>query len=358
MCVRMKNRNMPHPKRIAAPVLAKLGVVVVGLALISLMACQVGETKNTVVIYTSLDQPFSEPILSDFESQTGIRVKAVYDVEAAKTTGLVSRLLAESGRPQADVFWSSEYAQTLLLKDRGVLAPYDSPSASDIPEQYRDPENYWTGFAVRARVIIVNTELVPQDRYPASIFDLVDPAWGEGEVGIANPLFGTTATHAAALFAVLGPDEAQEFFQALLDRKVRVVDGNSVVRDMVVSGELKVGLTDTDDAHIALAKGEPVEMMFPDQNDLGTLLIPNTVALINGAPHPEEGKRLIDFLLSPEVEAKLACSASRQWPVRQTVAPPPDMPPLQDIRGMGVHPTDVAEQMQASSAWLREVFLW
>lgn len=348
---------IPRPKWGASRFWVKLGAIVAGLALISLMACQCGETENTVVVYTSLDQPFSEPILSDFENQTGIQVLAVYDVEAAKTTGLVNRLVAESSRPQADVFWSSEFAQTLLLKGEGVLAPYDSPSAADIPEQYRDPENYWTGFAARARVIIVNMDLVPPDRHPESIFDLLDPAWGDGEVGIANPLFGTTATHAAALFAALGPDEAQAFFQGLLDQKVRVVGGNSVVRDMVVSGELKVGLTDTDDAYIAVDKGEPVGVIFPDQDELGTLLMPNTVALINGAPHPEEAKLLIDYLLSPEVEAKLAFSSSRQMPVRETVAVPTGNVRLSDLLGMDVHPSDVAEQWQASSTWLNDAFL-
>jgi iron(III) transport system substrate-binding protein len=334
----------------------KLGALVAGVAAIAIVAGCCGGGP-TVVVYTSLDQLYSEPILNDFEAETGIRVQAVYDVEAAKTTGLVNRLVAEKSRPQADVFWSSEYAQTIMLKDQGVLAPYDSPSAADIPEQYRDPEDYWTGFAARARIILVNTALVVEEDYPESIFDLLDPRWGDNEVGIANPLFGTTATHAAALFADLGEDDAQAYFEGLLDQNVRVVDGNSVVRDMVVSGELKVGLTDTDDAHIAVAQGQPVEIIFPDQDDLGTLLIPNTLALVNGAPHPEEAKRLVDYLLSAEVEAELAASESVQMPVREGVAGPVDMPGLSEIRGMDVHPNDVAAQMTVSAEWLKEVFL-
>ena len=348
-------KKMLHPQSVACRYLVTLGLILAALAVTSLVACC--GSANTVVVYTSLDQIFSEPILNDFESETGIKVKAVYDVEAAKTTGLVNRLIAESSRPQADVFWSSEYAQTIMLKDEGMLQTYDSPSAADIPEEYRDPENYWTGFAARARVIIVNTELVLPEDYPESIFDLLDPTWGGGEVGIANPLFGTTATHAAALFVALGKDEAKAFFEGLLDRNVRVVDGNSVIRDMVVSGELKVGLTDTDDAHIAVVKGELVEIIFPDQDDLGTLLIPNTVAMVSGAPHPDEAKRLIDYLLSPEVEAKLAASDSAQMPVREGVAGPPDMPGLSELLGMDVRPDDVAEQMPVSSQWLKAVFL-
>lgn len=327
------------------------------LAVFAALSCGDGSSSVAVIVYTSLDQPFSEPILREFEQETGIQVKAVYDVEAAKTTGLVSRLAAESSRPRGDVFWSSEFAQTIMLKSRGVLAPYDSPSAEDIPEIYRDPDRYWTGFAARARVILVNTSLVPREQIPRSIFALTQPGWGQGEVAIANPLFGTSATHAAALFAALGPEEAQRFFNSLLQVGVRTVDGNSAVRDMVARGEVKVGLTDTDDAFEALEKGAPVAMILPDQDGLGTLLIPNTLALVRGGPHPNEGRRLIDYLLSREVEAKLARSGSRQMPVRDTVSVPPDMSPLRDVRGMKVHPIDVAQQMEPSSAWLKASFL-
>jgi hypothetical protein len=81
---------------------------------------------RSVVIYTSADQIYSEPILKEFEVQTGIKVLAVYDVEATKTTGLMNRLIAEKNRPLADVFWNSEFTQTILLKEEGVLAPYTS----------------------------------------------------------------------------------------------------------------------------------------------------------------------------------------------------------------------------------------
>lgn len=86
--------------------------------------------KKTVVVYTSVDQVYSEPVFRDFENRTGITVLAVYDVEATKTTGLVNRLIAERNRPQADVFWSGEFGQTLLLKNESILVAYSSPSAA------------------------------------------------------------------------------------------------------------------------------------------------------------------------------------------------------------------------------------
>ncbi len=329
-----------------------IAIVLAGLA--SIAAC--GPESDEVVVYVSLDQPFSEPVLQAFERDTGIRVKAVYDVEAAKTTGLVNRIIAESTHPVADVFWNNEFAQTIVLQERGLLEPYDSPSATDIPELLRDPEAHWNGFAARSRVLIINTNLVAANEYPRSIFDLLEPGW-RGEIGIANPLFGTTATHAAALFAFLGEAEAKSYFEGLRTNDARIVDGNSVVRDMVVSGELKVGLTDTDDAFVAVERGDPVTMIFPDQDGIGTFSIPNTVMLIRGAPHAQEGRQLIDYLLSREVEEVLAHASSRQMPVRSGVPTPGDMPSLGDLKGMDVHPREVTEWIAASAAWLREEFL-
>jgi iron(III) transport system substrate-binding protein len=332
----------------------------VALSGLGLLAGACAAPENVVVVYTSLDQPVSEPILKDFEAATGSTVQVVYDAEAAKTTGLVSRLAAERARPRADIFWSSEYAQTMRLAADGLLEPYDSPAARDIPPAYRDPERRWTGFAARARVLIANTRLVPADEQPRSIFDLLEARWAPGDVAIANPLFGTSSTHAAALFAALGPARAKDFFLRLRDQGARFVDGNSVVRDMVASGEAKVGLTDTDDARETVTRGAEVSVRFPDQSGaepLGTLVIPNTVALVRGAPRPALGKRLVDFLLNPDVEARLARSGSVQMPVRPDVPVPPEVPKLESLRAMSVDFAAVAEAYPDSAAWLNDTLL-
>jgi iron(III) transport system substrate-binding protein len=330
-------------------------VATIIMSLFMLSGCGEKSTQKQVVVYTGVDQVFSEPILKEFEKQTGIKVLPVYDVEAAKTTGLINRLIAESSRPKADVFWSNEYAQMIVLKEKGVLSPYNSIYAEDIPDQYRDPEFYWTGFAGRARVIIVNTELVDENEYPHSIYDIADPKW-KNEVGIANPLFGTTASFAAALFDYLGEKEAHAYFQSLLDNDVHIVDGNSVVRDMVANGELQCGFVDSDDAIAAINDGEPVAMIIPDQQSIGTLLIPNTVGLIKGATHSEEARQLIDYLLSKKIEEALASSSSIQIPLRNDIPTPTEMRVYGQILFMQVLLQDVADKIDESSAWLQQNF--
>ena len=301
------------------------------LALAGLAACRSPEpsqsTERTVTVYVSTDRVFSEPVLREYERRSGVKVNAVYDTEETKSTGLANRLLAEQARPQADVFWSNEPVRTLVLQSRGVLAPYRSPSAEGIPAALRDPDGYWTGFSVRMRVIAYNTKLVRAEDAPKSVFDLADPQW-KGQVAIADPRFGSTSFHVAALYAVLGDEKADDFFRRLKANAVRVVDGNSVVRDLVVRGDVKVGLTDTDDVNVALEAGQPIGMVLPDRAGIGVPVMPNLVSLIRGAPHVEEGQKLIDYLLSPEVEQMLAQSEAVQIPLREGVPGPKNMPAI------------------------------
>jgi len=259
-------------------------------------------------VYTSVDQAQAEPILKDFETRTGIQARPLFDVEASKTTGLVSRLLAEKPRPRADVFWNNEFAQTLLLKQRKVLAAYDSPMARGLPERYRDPEHTWAGAGGRLRVLLVNTTQVRPGQTPRSLAALAAASFPPGRIGLALPLFGTSATHAAALYASLGREKARALYAAIVKKGWRIVDGNSVVRDLVVSGQLAAGITDSDDACGALGSGAPVKILALDD----TLVIPGTVAMIAGAPHPAEARALIDYLLEPSTERKMMDSGFAQ----------------------------------------------
>jgi iron(III) transport system substrate-binding protein len=321
-----------------------------------LAGCARSPEGAEVVVYASLDQVYSQPILERFERDTGVRVRAVYDTEATKTTGLANRLLAEKDAPQADVFWNSEVVRTLVLEREGVLAPYVSPAAAGIPAAFRDPDGYWTGFAARVRVLAVNPSLLPRSEWPASVAELTDARW-KGRSAIAYPLFGTTSAHVAALFTVWGAERATAWLESLASNGVEVVDGNSTARDLVVSGRVPLALTDSDDVASARARGDAIEMIFPDASGEGALVIPNTVALIAGAPHPEDGKRLIDYLLSPEVELALSQLPGAQIPLRDEVPWPGALPPRETLRPMQVDYDALAGQLDVAMAAAREIFV-
>jgi iron(III) transport system substrate-binding protein len=314
--------------------LSRFASVAAVLAVAGLAACRAGDgAARCVTVYVSTDRVFSEPVLREYERRTGVRVDAVYDTEETKSTGLANRLLAEKARPQADVFWSNEPVRTLVLKSRDVLAPYRSPSAEGIPGALVDPEGYWTGFSARMRVIAYNTTLVTAEEAPQSVFELADPKW-KGQVAMADPRFGSTSFHVAALYVLAGDEKMDEFFRRLRANGVRVVDGNSVVRDLVARGEVTVGLTDTDDVNVAVEAGSPVDMVLPDTDGLGVPVMPNMVSLIASAPRPDEGRQLIDYLLSPDVERQLAGSEAVQIPLHPGVPGPENLPAIDTFRPM------------------------
>jgi iron(III) transport system substrate-binding protein len=321
------------------------------------LGCIGGDDSQQVVIYTSRDQFYAEPVLKDFEAETGIRVLAVYDTGAVKTVGMVNRLIAEASNPQADAFWNSETARTIVLKDAGVLEPYVSPNSHDIPSQYKDAEGYWSGFGARARAIIYNTDLLSEEEAPNSIFDFTDPKWS-GRVCVGRGWLGTMATHNAALFNLIGDEAAKEYFLQMKGNNVMILVGNTAVRDAVSSGECEAGVIDTSDAQEAISYGSPVAILYPDQgeDEIGVMIIPNTVALIRGGPNTENGKKFIDYMLSRETEEKIAFSASSQIPLRDGIPKPEHVLGVDELKVMVADYHEAAAKMTYSNEFFIDLF--
>jgi iron(III) transport system substrate-binding protein len=276
--------------------------------------------RPTVIAYIAQDQVFAEPLLAEFTRQTGIRVRTVFDSEAVKTVGLANRLLAERAHPQADIFWGNEELRTRQLAAQGI---------------WRET-NGWAAFGHRSRRIVINTNLVQWDptRWgetpsspavsppgsppgvltpapsplppPRSLLDLTNAQW-RGRVALAYPLFGTTATHFLALRQHWGEARWEAWCRALAANRPLLVDGNSVVAKLVARGEAWVGLTDSDDIAAVQREGAPV-VALPLTAE--SLLIPNTVAVVRGAPHPEAAEQLFAWLQRPAVAARLVAAGA------------------------------------------------
>jgi iron(III) transport system substrate-binding protein len=333
--------------------------VLLGLALAG--GCQ--RAGERVVVYCAQDQEFADGAFADFTAATKLAVSPKYDTEANKSVSLAAELEAEAGRPRADVHWNNEILATIRLARKGVYEPYRSPAAEPFPDWSKATEGTWQAFAARARVLIINTNLVPDADRPKSLLDLTAPKW-KGRVAIAKPQFGTTATQAACLFEVLGPDAAKAFYRGLKANGVQVVAGNKQTATGVSEGKFAVGLTDTDDALIEVNAGKPVTVMFPDLDGnaahprLGVLYIPNTLAVVRCGPNPAGARRLIDFLLRPETEAKLAEGFGFQVPLNPAVnakLPAALLTPTQ-VKTMVVDWEKAADMWDEAQAFLRDEF--
>lgn len=310
------------------------------------------DKKESLIVYTTVDQIFSEPILKKFELKTGINVKAIYDTEETKSTGILNRLLAEKDNPQCDVFWSGDPVRNIILKKKNILSAYNSNAANGIPEIYKDKKHFWTGFSSRARVLIYNKRFLKEEDIPLSIFDLTEEKY-KGQVSIANPLFGTTTFHMAALFSVLGNEKAEQFLTKLKDNEVVIATSNGDVKRRVMKGEVFCGITDTDDAFEAVKEQKNIGIVFLDQHGIGSLIMPNTVCLIKKEFENKNAKILIDFLLSKETESDLAFSCM-QMPLHKSVKIPNDIPSLDKIKSMNINYELTAKKLEEIQNYLKK----
>ena len=330
--------------------------ILAALMLVTAGGCWTSKEPE-VIVYTALDREFSQPVFDDFTAESNIAVRPKFDAETDKTVGLTRLILQEKNRPLCDVFWNNEILNTLRLQQEGLLEVYRPKIAQQYPAAFRSTGGTWHGFAARARVLVVNTELVPKAEWPRSIRDLADPKW-RGRGAIAKPLAGTTATHAACLFTYWGDEEAKKFFKALKANRVNVLSGNKQVATWVSRGELSFGLTDTDDAIIEKEKGLPVEIIYPDQEEggLGTLFIPNTLAIIRGGPNPQRARLLVDYLLSAKVEAKLAAGSSAQIPLNPNVEAKVRVRTPKTVRAMRIDFEEAAGNWDGAMEFLLDEF--
>jgi iron(III) transport system substrate-binding protein len=242
------------------------------------------QVGSGVVVYAAQDQVYAEPILKDFEKQTGIKVRAIYDSEATKTVAIANRLLAERDHPQCDVYWGNEELRTRQLAAKQV---------------FRET-NGWAAFGYRSRrigVALTNSTVAE----PTALLELTNPVY-RGKVAMAYPLFGSTATHLLALRQHWGAAAWENWCRAFAANKPFLVDGNSVAARMVSKGQVSVGLTDSDDIAAEIREGGPLKAL-PLSGE--SLLLPNTVGVTRHAPHPQAAQRLFEYLQSRAVAEQL-----------------------------------------------------
>lgn len=285
------------------------------------------ERANEAVAYCAQDQVYAEPFFQDFEKQTGIKVPAVFDNEAVKTVGLANRLLAERGHPQADVFWGNEEMRTRQLAAQDVFRS----------------TNGWVAFGYRSRRLVINTNRLSLSDAPRSLMELTNARW-RGKVAFAYPQFGTTGTHFHALRQLWGDAAWEAWCRALAANHPYVVDGNSVVVKLVGQGEALIGLTDSDDIAEGRRNGLPIAAM-PMTAEM--LLIPNTVAVMRGAPHPQPAGELFEFLQRREVLERLIAGGALEG------ASAADAP----VPGIQVNWDTLLRDLEPVTARLNSIFL-
>ncbi|MBI4369307.1 MAG: extracellular solute-binding protein [Elusimicrobia bacterium] len=286
---------------------------------LSLSACSGRNESRRVVLYTDTPESLTLELAGLFEKEYGIKVEAVME----GTSWLMTRLRAERVRPIADVFMGASGTIPGVIGSReGFLASFAPRGWESLPIregklQLRDPQWRWVAYGFASLGLAYSRKYTKDEELPRRWEDLSDPKW-KGALTIWDPSVSGTAT----LFLVssleratangrgeeAGWDDLRGFYRNL---KKYAEEGPPAF--LVANGLVRLGVH-LDNQFLYYGrktKASPEELRFylPPQSPILT----DPVALVEGAPHPEEGKLLIEFLLSSEAQEIL----NRTFWVRQ-----------------------------------------
>lgn len=284
--------------------------------------------SGKLVIYSGRSEQLIQPVLDRFKSyhpHLQILLKSGKNIE------LANALLEEKNNPQADVFITTEIITMHALQKAGVLQSYASSAATHLPQSAIGPDAEWYGLTQRLRVIMYNSDLVPVDQLPDSIFDLSDPAW-KGQVASANSTNGSLQAQVASMRQLLGEEATQAWLQGLVSNDVTWFGGHTDVRKAVGAGEFKLGLVNHYYYYLQLEEGSPVGVIFPDQEegDLGLISNLTAIGMIEGNHNQAAARALVDFLLSNEGQ-RLFAELNYEYPLVPDVPPHPALQPLEGL---------------------------
>ena len=249
--------------------------------------------EGSVVWYTSLiiDQ-LVRPAVEVFEKEYGVKVEYV----RSDQTEIVLRLVneAKAGGVRADVF--DGIGNVPALKREGLVLKWLPDASKDMPKEYSDPEGFWVATNFFAMTPGFNTDLVKRGTEPRTMKDLLDPKWKGRMVWSSNP----TATSAPGFIGValteMGETDGMNYLRQLSQQKIASAKVSArQILDQVIAGEYAIALQIFNNhPGISAAKGAPVDWI-PMPPGLSVLQV---TGVTKGAPHPNAGKLLVDFLLS------------------------------------------------------------
>ena len=264
---------------------------------------------DKLVIYCPHPLTFINPLVSEFEKQTGIKVEVV----AAGAGELLKRVESEKSNPLGDIFWGGSL--NTMKPKADLFEKYTSANEDKIQKAFKNTEGSLTRFTDIPSVIMVNTNLVG-DMKIEGYEDLLNPAL-KGKIAFADPSKSSSSyEHLINMLYAMGksdPEKGWDYVSKLsanLDGKL--LSGSSAVYKGVADGEYTVGLTFEEGGAQYVADGAPVKLVYMKE---GVISKPDGVYIIKNA------KKFIDFITSKEAQTIIVQKLHRRS-VRDDVEPP------------------------------------
>lgn len=307
--------------------------------------------SSELVVYSGRSEELVGPLFAEFTQTTGINISARYGDSAE----LAAQMLEEGDRSPAQVYFSQDAGA--LGSVNSLLSTLPESVTSLVASEYRAVDDTWTGVTGRARVIAYDTENVPKDQVPQSVFELTDEKW-RGQVAIA-PTNASFQAFVTAMRLTQGEDVTREWLTGLVNNDVQSYEKNALILDAVDSGQVQLGLINHyywyEKAAEVGQDNMRAQISFMAPQDPGSLVNVAGVGILKGAAENPAAIEFVQWLLSNSTQEWFVANTF-EYPLAAGVGVAPDLPALDTLAGPDIKLAQLAD-LPATLVMLQDVGL-
>jgi ABC-type Fe3+ transport system substrate-binding protein len=293
--------------------------------------------------WSTIAQDQSQKLVDEFMKRYPF-IKASY--WRSGSVGLHNKIMLEAraGQSNWDVVSQTTPEFIFELKQKKLIAAYDSPERRYFSSDLKDKDGYWTGTYALPTGLGFNTQQVKREDVPKTYKDLLNPKWKGGKISVDDENYEILV----GLSEAWGKKAAQEYLKALAAQKPAIGRGATQRTQMLAAGEFPLAISYTHTVEWSKSQGTSVDWV-----NLEPVVIKfDGIMLGAKAPHPNAGKLFIDFVLSQQGQELL--QSFRRVTLRKDVDPdPPRL--IKGFKRLVLHP-DRSQNAQESLKLYREIF--
>lgn len=307
-----------------------------------------GDADGPLVIYSGRGEELVQPLIDQFSDESGIEVEVRY----GESPELAATLLEEGENTRADVFYAQDPAS--LGSVREMLTGLPAEITDQVDPRFSDRDSRWVGTSGRVRTFIYNTGA--DIELPQTIDEVTDPRWA-GQLGVA-PTNGSFLAFVAAMISERGEEASLQWLTALAENDPTDYPGNSPIVAATDAGEIQAGLVNHYYIHRLRAEGagQSAENWFIPAGDVGSLVMPAGVGVIEGTDVPDAAQQFVEFLLTPQAQEYFA-TETFEFPVIEGVPPAEGLPALSEIESPDIDLSGLADLLDDATRLVTEAGL-
>jgi iron(III) transport system substrate-binding protein len=340
--------------KVSTATLRRVAVVASMVVSVAAGARTAAAADSSLTLYNGQHEQSVNLLVADFTKRTGISVK----VHSGDGAEIANQIAKEGKSSPADVYFTENSPELILLEEKGLLAPIDAKTLAEIPSQYNSPQGDWVGVVARENVLAYNPSQISADKLPKSMLELAGPDW-LGKVGIA-PSDSDFLPLVTAVAAAKGKDAAVAWLKGL-EKNSQTFDDDEGVVAAVDRGAVATGIINSYYwARLQQEEGKAkthAEIYHFASGDIGGLVNVSGAAALKTAPHPQAAQAFLAYLVSAPAQTLLAQShIIFEYPLRAGVAADPVLKPFDQLQPPAVNVSKMGDDGQAADL-LREAGL-